>query len=108
MNSIDSNPARPRNRKVIGIGLPLAMAMIIGGCAGTPDCLKDQNYKHASALPKLKNPAGLTIPKSDSAMQIPSVSNGPVAAYSTAPQGTDPDNSQSRCLTTPPPLNASS
>lgn len=107
MNIIDSNVARPLGRKAIGGGLIVVMVAIIGGCAGTPDCLKSQRYEDASAFPKLNNPAGLEIPKPDSDMQIPNVSDGPVAAYSAAPQGTDSDNPQSRCLTTPPPLDES-
>ncbi|MGB7755403.1 MAG: hypothetical protein WBL23_05015 [Salinisphaera sp.] len=107
MNDIDKDMARPLGRTVMGGGLVIVLAAILGGCAGSPDCLKTQRYQNASVFPKLKSPAGLQIPKPDPDMQIPDVSNGPIAAYSTAPQGTEADNPQSRCLTTPPPLQAS-
>lgn len=108
MNNIDNDTARSMGRRVMQGGLVIVVAAILTGCAGSPDCLKTQHYESAKAFPKLKSPAGLQIPKPDPDMEIPSVSNGPVAAYSAPPQGTDADNSQARCLTTPPPLSASS
>lgn len=104
-NNIDKDTARPMGRRMMEGGVLLVLAAVLGGCAGTPDCLKTQRYANAQEFPKLKAPAGLTIPKPDSDWKIPNVSNGPVAAYDTAPQGTDAGNAQSRCLTTPPPIN---
>ena len=107
MNGMNSYPVCRARRKMTGAVLVAAVAAALGGCAGGPDCLKPQRYDHASVFPQLKSPPGLKIPTPDEDMQIPDVSRGPVAAYDTAPQGTEADNPRSRCLTTPPPLNAS-
>ncbi|MGN8160244.1 hypothetical protein ACS8YF_16400 [Salinisphaera sp. SWV1] len=108
MNKIEKVKARLMGRRAMVGGLVLLLAAVLGGCAGSPNCLTTQRYENAKVFPKLKSPAGLKIPKPDPDMKIPSVPNGPVAAYSTAPQGTDASNPQSRCLTTPPPLGTSS
>ena len=107
-NNIDKDTARPMSRRMMEGGVLLVVAAVLGGCAGTPSCLKTPRYANAKEFPKLKAPAGLTVPKPDPDWMIPSVSNGPVAAYDTAPQGTNASNPQSRCLTTPPPINTSS
>ncbi|HET7315086.1 hypothetical protein [Salinisphaera sp.] len=107
MNIIDTETARPNSRKAMSAGVAVVLAAVLGGCAGSPNCLETQRYEDAKALPKLKAPAGLSIPKPDPDMRIPDVPNGPVAAYRTAPQGTDSENPLSRCLITPPPINTS-
>lgn len=78
----------------------------LSACSSTPDCLGKQSYTSAQQFPELKSPPGLEVPAPDPDMAIPSVSNGPIAAYATAPEGTDPKLEGSRCLTTPPPLSS--
>lgn len=107
MNIMDFYKARPVGRWAVPAGTVIALAALLGGCAGGPNCLKTQRYENAKAFPTLKDSAGLNVPKPDPDMQIPSVSSGPVARYSAAPQGTDADNPRARCLTTPPPINTS-
>ena len=93
--------------KLKGI-LGLAMVgLTVTACSSTPNCLERQAYTDAVAFPKLQAPAGLEVPASDDQMTIPEVRNGPVAAFNEAPAGTEPDNDQSRCLTTPPVLQTS-
>lgn len=108
MKNIDIRNARTVSRSIVGGGVAVVLAVALGGCAGTPDCLKNQSYTDAKTFPKLKRTAGLSVPASDPDMQIPAVTGGPVAAYKVPPQGTDSENPQSRCLTTPPPLGPSS
>lgn len=107
MINTDKDEVRLGGRRLIGGGFALALILATAGCAGGPSCLKAQRYESAKVFPKLKDPAGLTVPQADPDMKIPSVANGPIAAYSTAPKGTESSNPQSRCLTTPPPLEAS-
>ncbi|WP_423823853.1 hypothetical protein V5738_07745 [Salinisphaera sp. SPP-AMP-43] len=107
MKNIDIHKARTASRSIVGSGVAVVLAAALTGCAGTPDCFKNQSYTDAQTFPKLKNTAGLSVPASDPDMQIPAVSGGPVAAYKASPQGTDSENPQSRCLTTPPPLSPS-
>lgn len=88
--------------------IPMVAAVLaLSACSSTPDCLKKQPYTSAQQFPELKSPPGLQVPGADPDMQIPSVSNGPIAAYAKAPAGTDPDLENSRCLTTPPPIASS-
>lgn len=91
-------------RKLVNVTALVVVAISATACSSTPNCLKRQGYADAIAFPKLKAPAGLEVPKSDDQMSVPDVRNGPVAAYGEAPVGTEPDNDQSRCLTTPPVL----
>lgn len=93
--------------KRIGWIAALGTVGLLTACSGTPDCLKHPGYVDAKALPPLQAPAGLSVPKSDAHMSVPDVREGPVSAYATAPEGTEQDNEQARCLTTPPPLPAS-
>ena len=107
MNIIDLYRTRPVFRGSMQAGAAIALAAFLSGCAGAPDCLKTQRYENAQVFPKLKDSAGLSVPKPDPDMQIPNITSGPVARYSVAPQGTDADNPRARCLTTPPPINTS-
>lgn len=91
-------------RKLLNATALVAVAISATACSGTPDCLERQGYADAIAFPKLEAPAGLEVPESDDQMSIPEVRNGPVSAYAEAPAGTEPENDQSRCLTTPPVL----
>ncbi|RJS92666.1 hypothetical protein D3260_10560 [Salinisphaera sp. Q1T1-3] len=82
----------------------LGTLLLLSACSGTPGCLKTQRYTEAKSLPALKAPPGLDVPESDDEMKVPDVRNGPVAAFAQPPEGTEQDNPQSRCLSTPPPL----
>lgn len=82
----------------------MAAVLALSACSSTPNCLKKQSYMSAQQFPGLKSPPGLKAPGADPDMQIPSVSKGPIAAYTKAPEGTDPTLENSRCLTTPPPI----
>lgn len=85
----------------------MAAVLALSACSSTPDCLEKQPYMSAQQFPGLTSPPGLEVPDGDSDMQIPTVSDGPIAAYAQAPEGTDPELESSRCLTTPPPLASS-
>jgi len=89
--------------------IPFAAVLVgLSACSSTPSCLKSQPYTDAQQFPGLKSPPGLDVPAPDPDMQIPNVSDGPIAAYATAPAGTDPEIENSRCLTTPPPISDNS
>lgn len=82
----------------------MAAVFALSACSTTPDCLEKQPYMSAQQFPELTSPPGLEVPGTDPDMQIPTVSDGPIAAYAQAPEGTDPELESSRCLTTPPPM----
>lgn len=93
--------------KPIGLmGVGLAALALLSGCASGTKCVANDSYQDAKAFPPLKNPAGLQVPSSESALEIPDVSGGPIGQYDATPEGMDSDNHKAKCLTTPPPMSS--